>query len=415
MRRAGPNARSEPMLSRPVLLFLGFWILLGVRTALGHAVFDAPRQFKKPNASLAIDFRPQAESFIRFCYQAQSAAARGAANLNLAVVAFLDQPDEAHLENARQAWRDARPAYQRTEMLRFFNGPIDHPAGAGIAAGPEARINAWPVNEASIDAVRGAPNSGLVFRDSGKLTRQQILDADQVADESDVSTGWHAIEFLLWGQDFSTEGPGERPATDFLPGEPYRERRRDYLRILAEMLLEDLDSLTQAWDPDRSDSYAHWLSDQPPIEALGRGIHGAASLAAIEIYGQRLTAPLDSGSQEDEHSCFSDNTLQDLRSNLEGIQFFVNARYDDKTFGASLMDLLKWKDPALAARLGRALARAGSDLASIPEPFDKVLSSSQDAPERALAETAAESVRQVAVALKAAAETLGIDIVVPGV
>jgi putative iron-regulated protein len=381
----------------------------------GHAVFDAPRQFKKPAAALAMDLRPQADGFIQFGRRSNEEAAMQAEVLRLAVTAFLDSPDEAGLAIARRAWRDARPAYQRTEMLRFFNGPIDHPAAPGVPAGPEARINAWPVNEAAIDSVKGAPDSGLVHQSTERLTQAEILKADQVADESDVTTGWHAIEFLLWGQDFDSKGPGARPASDFLAGDPYRNRRRDYLRILSDMLVEDLEQQAFAWNREQPESYARWLSEQPAIEVLGRGIHGAASLAAIEIYGQRLTAPLDSGSQEDEHSCFSDNTLADLRSNLEGIDYFVSATYGDESLGSSLLELLRWKDPGLAKRLEAALSRASSDLAAVPEPFDQVLASDPNTRARALAEAAAESVRHVAVALKAAAESLEIDIVVPGV
>lgn len=397
----------------PLLVAL---ILLRSVSAPAHAVFDAPRQFQKAGVAVAgIDLRPQADSFLRFGFRASTEAAAAVADLDIAIAQLLDHPDQAHLDAARQAWRDARPAYQRTEMLRFFNGPLDHPAVPGVSAGPEFRMNAWPVNEAAIDAVKGSPRSGLIYQGSGPLTRAQILAADQVADEADVTTGWHAIEFLLWGQDFDFNGPGARPASDFQPGDPYRERRRQYLRLLVDLLREDLSGQAQAWELKRPDSYAHWLSTQPAIEILGRGIHGAASLAAIEIYGQRLLAPLDSGSQEDEHSCFSDHTLRDLRSDLEGIRFFVEGRYGDETLGSSLIDLLTWKDPTLAQRLRTALERAQADLAAIPEPFDAVLRSAADAPGRARAEQAAESVRLVAVALKAAAESLGIDIVVPGV
>ncbi len=380
-----------------------------------HAVFDAPRQFGKPGITQELDLGPQAQSFMRFAQVAHGHAVKDAESLRLAVNAFLDMPDETRLERARSAWREARPSYQRVEMLRFFNGPLDHPSAPGVPAGPESRINAWPVNEAAIDYVKGSPLSGLVFRSSAPLTRQEILDADQVADEADVTTGWHAIEFLLWGQDFRSDGPGERSADDYLPGSPSRDRRRDYLRLLVDMLIQDLSQQAQAWDGSVPQSYAQWLSTQPAVEILGRGIHGAASLAAIEIYGQRLTAPLDSGSQEDEHSCFSDNTLADLRNNLLGIRYFAEASYADEKLGTGLIELLQWKDPALAKRLSQALSRAEADLAAVPEPFDQVLASPEGSEGRSRAETAAESVRQVAVALKAAAESLGIDIVVPGV
>lgn len=396
------------------LLLFGLTLTLA-DSVPAHAVFDAPRQFQRSGAGPGLDLRPQAEGFVRYAHYAVEQSAQAVTRLQKAINKFLAEPNAQSLDQVRQAWRDARPYYQRTEMLRFFNGPIDHPAGPGIAAGPEPRINAWPLNEAAIDAVRGAPRSGLVYASQGVLTEDDILRADQTSDEADVTTGWHAIEFLLWGQDFNATGPGQRPYTDFLPGDPYRERRRRYLQLLVERLNADLAQQEQAWDAEHADTYAHWLLQQPAGEILGRGIHGAASLAAIEIYGQRLTAPLDSGSQEDEHSCFSDHTLSDLRANLQGIDGFVRARYGDTELGASLIDLLRWKDPRLADRLDQALHRAAASLAAVPEPFDQILLSPGDAPARTLAEAAAEDVRLVAVALKAAAEALSLEIVVPGV
>ncbi|MCB1590410.1 MAG: hypothetical protein KDI56_15975, partial [Xanthomonadales bacterium] len=148
---------------------------------------------------------------------------------------------------------------------------------------------------------------------------------------------------------------------------------------------------------------------------LGRGLHGAASLATIEVYGERLSVALDSGSQEDEHSCFSDNTVADLLSDVEGIEFFVSARYEDAPLGASVLDLLRWRKPSLAARLEDSIAATRAGLLAIDERFDQILLQPADSPARLQAEAAAEAARQIAVALKAAAEELGINIVIPGV
>jgi putative iron-regulated protein len=391
--------------------------LISASVSIAHAtaVFEAPRKFQKPGSKLELDLGPQAATFIGFGHAAYRKSHTDAEAFQQSVLAFLEAPSQESLETARQAWRNARPAYQRTEMLRFFNGPIDHPGDAQIEPGPEPRINAWPLNEAAIDGVEGWPDAGLVNDFERPLDLELIVGANQTADEADVTTGWHAIEFLLWGQDLSADGPGDRPFEDFLPGSPATERRRTYLRLVTEQLVADLASVALQWDAEREDTYAHWLRSQPAVEVLGRGLHGAASLASIEIHGERLTVALDSGSQEDEHSCFSDNSLRDLQGNLEGIRWFVEGRYEDQRLGPSLLELLEWRDPAHATRLRDAIARAERDMAEVPEPLDQILVSEDGSESRASAEKAAASARQLAVALKAAAETLAIDIVVPGV
>ena len=116
--------------------------------------------------------------------------------------------------------------------------------------------------------------------------------------------------------------------------------------------------------------------------------------------------------KEDEHSCFSDNTLADQRANLAGIEAFLRHLNDPE---ASVLALLNWKSPATALRLDSVLTASAAALAKIPEPFDAVILSAPDDPRRVQAEQAAEKLQELARTMKAAAEVLGMQIVVPGV
>lgn len=383
--------------------------------AYGHAVFKPPRVFKKPNTVIDFDANPQARTFLAFAQRASNESVTSATALKAAISAFLDRPDQATLERARDAWRAARPAYSRSEVLRFFNGPVDHPGAEGVAPGPETRINAWPVNEASIDSVRGARQSGIVNNLEISLNRETLIALNQSSDEADITLGWHAIEFLLWGQDEDAAGPGARSYKDYLPGDALRERRRQYLKLATAQLVDDLAAVAQGWEREKEGSYAQLLRNEPALEVLGRSLHGAASLTAIEIYGERLTGPLDTRTQEDEHSCFSDNTLADLIANVEGVRFLVEGRYGGDKLGPSLLELLEWKDPQLARRLKSQLERTEAAFRAIRGRFDQIVVSASGDPHRREAEQAAQQAQALAVTLKAAAERLGIDIVVPGV
>ena len=59
-----------------------------------------------------------------------------------------------------------------------------------------------------------------------EITAEALTAANEEGGETNISTGWHAIEFLLWGQDLSATGPGARPATDYTTA-PNAERRGD--------------------------------------------------------------------------------------------------------------------------------------------------------------------------------------------
>jgi putative iron-regulated protein len=383
-------------------------------TALACAVFSAPVTYRNPSALIDFDAHPQANAVRKLAFLTYQHATRDAQALEVAIDALLAKPNATTLAAARMAWKIGKASYQRTEWTRFADTPIDWPALGARPAGPELRLNAWPLNEAVIDYVKGAADAGLVHRFDLPMTAANILASDQVGDESDVTTGWHAIEFLLWGQDFSATGAGNRPAADFALTDSSHQRRRDYLKLLVRMLVADLTTVRNEWDPADPESYASKLSQLPAIEQLGRALQGATSLVMIELYGQRLTTALDSRSQEDEHSCFSDFTLEDLKADLAGIDAVLYAKDNDAP-ESSLLALLKWKNPDLANRLVAQLALATTSLSEVPAPFDQIIVSPEAAPGRKAAERAAIALQSLGVTLKACAESLGIQVVVPGV
>ena len=151
--------------------------------------------------------------------------------------AFVADPTEDTLAAAKQSWLDARVLYGPTEAFRFYDGPIDNPDD-----GPEGQINAWPLDEAYIDYVEGDAAAGIINDTVGvpEITTDVLVAANEEGGESNISTGWHAIEFLLWGQDLSADGAGARPLTDYTTA-PTAERRATYLTLLAELLVNDLE------------------------------------------------------------------------------------------------------------------------------------------------------------------------------
>src|SRR5690242_7484708 len=150
-----------------------------------------------------------------------------ARTLKLAVDAFLAKPTEDNLRGARAAWIAARIPYMQTEAFRFGNAIVDD---------WEGRVNSWPLDEGLIDYVSASygidsaendlytanvvANKTLIVGgkklDTSKITKELLADHLQEAGgvEANIATGYHAIEFLLWGQDLNGTDPGNgnRPA-----------------------------------------------------------------------------------------------------------------------------------------------------------------------------------------------------------
>lgn len=307
-----------------------------------------------------------------------------AEQLRVRIKAFLDAPSAESLGAARAAWVAARKPYLQAEVFRFYEGPIDQ---------VENRINAWPVDETYIDYVQEDRSAGIISHPElyPAITRELIESLNEKEGEKSISCGFHAIEFLLWGQDHDAKGPGNRPFQDYLTGDaasaPNAGRRREYLRLISEVLVADLQKLSEQWSENRPDNYRTWFLAAAPHKTLRMILHGMGALSATELAGERLTVPYETKEQEDEHSCFSDTTSNDAVYDAIGIQNVYLGRYTridgTKLEGGSLAQLLRQVDPVLAEKLEKQIEASVQAARSIPQPFDQAMLGDDAAPGRA--------------------------------
>src|SRR3546814_226558 len=128
---------------------------------------------------------------------------------------------------------------------------------------PGGHVHALSVGEAYIDYDEGDETAGIIHATAGvpEITTDVLVAANEQGGESNTSTGWHAIEFLLWGQDLSDEGPGARPLSDYTDS-PTAERRAIYLQLLADLLVSDLASVRDQWAPEGGEFRETFLSSE---------------------------------------------------------------------------------------------------------------------------------------------------------
>jgi putative iron-regulated protein len=286
--------------------------------------------------------------------------------LDKAIDALLANPSEDTLKAAKEAWIKARVPYQQTEAYRFGNPIVDD---------WEGKVNAWPLDEGLIDYVdksygtESDENEQYTLNvianpkftiggkeiDATKITPELLSGTLQEAGEteSNVATGYHAIEFLLWGQDLNGTGPGAgaRPATDYDTKNctnGHCDRRAQYLKAASTLLVSDLDYMVKQWTPEGEAAKAV-LSD--PKKGLSTMLTGMGSLSYGELAGERMKLGLLLHDPEEEHDCFSDNTFNSHLNDAIGIDEVYTGKYTridgTKIEGASLSALVAEKDAAL--------------------------------------------------------------------
>lgn len=330
------------------------------------------------------------------------------------VDAFLADPNEDTLTTARSSWLASREHYMLTEGARFYDGPIDVDP-----PNHEAMLNSWPLDEAFIDyAVSKA--DGVVQEDVGIVNRPDLLaeiSADGLArlngsddEPENVSVGYHAVEFLLWGQALKEVGPGERPATDYVIGGPSKnpERRADYLKVAVEGIISELTAVRDAWAPTAS--YRVNFEDKSYLaESLTHIFTGLAKFSKGELGSQRIGAAYESKHRHDQHNCFSSETLVDYERDALGIQAMYLGNYGDND-GPGLDELVKAADPQLDADLKQKLQASIDAIRAIPKPFEDAIAGDDDSPGRQAIQAALTALSRQGDAFGAAAHAVGLTI-----
>ena len=317
--------------------------------------------------------------------------------LDAAIDALIAQPSEDTLKAAREAWIAARVPYQQTEVYRFGNPIVDE---------WEGKVNAWPLDEGLIDYVDPAYGTesdsnalyvANVIANPKLSVNGQEIDATSITPdllrslheageiEANVATGYHAIEFLLWGQDLNgtDAGAGNRAYTDYDTANctnGHCERRAEYLKAASALLVSDLEEMVAAWAADGEATKAVTADPQAGIRSI---LTGMGSLSYGELAGERMKLGLLLHDPEEEHDCFSDNTHASHLNDAIGIESAYTGEYtrvDDTTMtGPSLSDLVAEKDAALDSEIkGKldttvAAMNAMADRANGGEAYDQMI------------------------------------------
>lgn len=265
---------------------------------------------------------------------------KAAVELQQSIESFLKSPTEDNLSKAKSSWLKARANFEETKVDRSFQGPIAL-YSQDIQERLQRRINPWPLNDAAIDYVRKDLHAGMINDPQVILNKEVLIKKSSVEEELGGVTGYPAIEFLLWGQvlkksekkgsiqrDYEAIGDlkknfllwgqafnsqelakvpphsffetGRRLALDYAPGNVIKDRRRLYLKIVADLLVEDLKAVV--------DSLKLIINGKDDLQRILFGLANASNyeLATKNIYavifydGHIYTQSMISGTAQQE-------------------------------------------------------------------------------------------------------------------
>ncbi len=328
-------------------------------------------------------------------------AYNAALTLQTKVNIFIANPTAQGLSDAQNAWLAAREPYMQTEMARFYGGPIDGNDG-------DALLNSWPLDEGYVDYLAGDSHGysayatpdftvGIINMPAQfpTISEDVLVSNNQPdggttnanGDNVSVSAGYHAIEFLLWGQDDTpaqNKIPGQRSYKDYLTTTdataPNGDRRALYLQVVMQLVVDDLKEMADAWAPNTTNYRKTFEAN--PTAAIANMFNGIGRLSKGEMSGERMGVPLALHAQEQEHSCFSDNTHRDLWLDLQGIINVYHGQYTRTNgtviSGPGLSEYVSALNVTDDVKMEKLLSDAQTSLQAIEvnKPFDWLIDGS---------------------------------------
>jgi putative iron-regulated protein len=347
-------------------------------------------------------------------YQMYSDAVTDEQTFSASVEAFLAAPSDATLTAARTAWLASRAHYMLSEGARFYDGPIDvDPPNY------EALMNSWPLDGNYID-YNTDPTTLVIDDTTGIVNNPSMLPTITVdgidglsgqGGDDNISDGYHAIEYLLWGQALLPVGPGQRPYTDYVTGgpRPNVDRRTAYLRTAIQGIIQHLTSVRDAWAPGASYRTTFVANG---MKSVALALTGMGKFSKGELAGERINAPYTSKSRRDQHDCFSSDTLTDYGRDAQGVLGLYQGDYGSNN-GPGFDELVGLANAQVNTMLITQLQTSITDMAAIPPPFEQAIQGADTDPSRMAILATINSLRSQGDQFADAATALGLMIVVP--
>lgn len=263
-------------------------------------------------------------------------------SLSSAIAAFNSTTSDPNLTVCKQAWRDARSAWEQSEGFLFG------PASVQLI---DPRIDTWPVNYTDLDSVL---NSSAVFTTG-------YIDSLE-----DALKGFHPIEYLLFGTG------GNKTASQFT------SREKDFLQALAHNLQALTAQLKSDWDPAVSGNYSQQFNaagNGSPVYTTQRAAFeemvNAMTGICDEVANGKISEPYTQQDPSLEESPFAFNSITDFTNNIRSVENVYKGRYSSD--GEGIEDLVRHYNLSLDGTIKTKIQSAIASLQNITVPFGQAI------------------------------------------
>ena len=306
---------------------------------------------------------PTNDAIKAFIVQANSnanASINTAIALQQASENFLKNPNNTTLKALKSSWQISHQQYLRTIIYQSVSKNYRR---------SRFQIDAWPIEAGYLDYLKEYPNTGIVNDLTLVISEEAITEQHGFSSEFDVCKGFHAIEFLIWGEGPDPNSVGNRSAKDFLPMTSLTQqqqenqlqlkdlannRRRELLRLLVNLLIKDLSELEANWQS--SGSYSQQLVSLPPRAQIKFLVENLDRYLRREILEKSLG--------DSAHGEYSNTGVDSWLAHAASLAEIYNET--DQPILAPLFNKIDEKQnqilAALLTELGSALQTYGQDL-----------------------------------------------------
>lgn len=287
----------------------------------------------------------------------------------LALDTFLSTSNESNLLSIQSKWTNWNNAYINSKAFLVF-AVINKPALQKI----HQRIDQPLMLPGYIDYIDMYPTSGIVNDDVVALSEKSIIEQHGYTSNDDVSLGFYALEFLLWGED------GLRPSQDYTitnhldanekdvstaeKPAPNPSRRRQYLKSISKILSDDINNMSKLWIGADSLAASKLLSESSAkhsaliiLKSIINNNNKSQSVikSAIQEKNGHIKAPSKSGSY-------------DIIRNLNSLTFTIlTEESTNKPNAQNLLAIINPKLPDQAEKLEESLISIQAQLTLLPE------------------------------------------------
>ncbi|MGH1470492.1 MAG: imelysin family protein [Cellvibrionaceae bacterium] len=175
--------------------------------------------------------------------------------LQQSIQQFLTEATEENFKKAKGDWITSHANMQA--FAPYLAIQQSNPGLFSFLKHFQISIDTQPIQPGFLDYFSEYSHSGIVNDIALPLTTNNLRRQHGITDNSDVSIGFHAIEYILWGE------VGNRPLSDFIDQNTLSDtqqkeglsvidlpnnRRRTLLQLQTSLLVDDISALESFWN-----------------------------------------------------------------------------------------------------------------------------------------------------------------------